>query len=134
MAATDHVLDASALAKRFLDQSHAADYRAWHAKAILRSQLVAPNLIRYELGQVLSREAGSDLEVRASLLRHVLAGLAFEDPEPGQPFAFTPPLSYYDAAYLALAKGRSCTLVTYDAKLLKAAKANDVPTLSPGTA
>ena len=40
-------------------------------------------------------------------------------------------MSFYDAAYLALAKSMQATLVSYDADLLAAARKARIPTLSP---
>ena len=136
VTATDtFVVDASALGKRFADERHTADYNAWHdALLAAGGRIVAPHLLRYELGNLLARKARSDPSLlpdrRGKLLEVAFVGIQFADAASIE--AFAPPLSFYDAAYVALAHSLKATLVSYDDRMLAAARKAKVKTSSPG--
>ena len=134
-AAETTVLDASALGKRLAEEQHTAAFNAWHDKFLAGGgRAVAPHILRYELGNLLTKKARTDSlltpERRERLLEVTLLGLQFAEGSGTEGFA--PPLSYYDAAYVALARSLKATLVTYDDKMVAAAKKAKVRVLSPG--
>lgn len=129
------VMDASAAAKLFLNEPATPHFRAWYVQVSLQTEgLLAPSLLRYELGQILVREDRRDAAKRRDVLDQATAGLVFDDRTASAAFDHAPPLSFYDAAYLALALDAKAALVTYDRELLAAAKAAGCKTLSPGAA
>lgn len=116
---TTVVVDASGFAKLVREEPESDRFATWHEAFLTEGgRILAPHIVRYELGQVLAR-SGQPAAARASLLEVCFTGVEFAD---GKPEDFAPPLTYYDAAYLALAVGSGAELVTYDAELTKAAK------------
>lgn len=123
------VLDASAAVKAVKLEARSDEYAAWlHVAQRRNHPLLAPHLLRYELGSILAG-IPADPTVRARHLHEGLLGVTFADGSTA--FEHAPPLSYYDAAYLSLAESSKSTLVSYDGKLLAAAKKAGIPTLSP---
>ncbi len=128
---TSFVVDASAAAKGVLLETESSSFRAWLAQAhAVNANLLAPYLLRYELGQMLCRQRHLDKMTRLEVLDRLLLGFQFADG--GGAFDAAPPLSFYDASYLSLAKSTGATLVTYDGVLIDAAAKLEVPTLAPG--
>lgn len=116
--------------KAVQDEGHSPTFRLWLAWAHEgRHDLLAPHLLRYELGHVLARLTGWTAERRATALEYLVRGVRWADGTGVEDFA--PPLTYYDGSYLALARAVGATLVTYDASLLKAAARAKVPAISP---
>lgn len=134
MAATDaFVVDASAFAKVFLEQPGSHAFREWRRKALLRGlPLLAPTLLPYELGNVLLREFKGERRKWDPALTEILLGVSLELPSFARVFLAAEGLTFYDAAYLALAQERGATLVSYDRDLLARAAKAGCPTLSPG--
>ena len=93
-------------------------------------RLLSPSLLPYELGQLLRREFPP--AKREPLLLRVLFSAELDLPTWGSVFTHADRLTFYDAAYLSLAATQGATLVSYDDKLLKAAKAIQCKVLSPG--
>ena len=129
------VLDASALLKRCKQgEPHGTAFRDWaDAAQTAGADFLAPTLLRYELGNALAKESRRNPALspshRRKMLEYALVGFRFADPDDVEGLA--PPLSFYDAAYVILARETRATLVTYDVAVLAAAKAAGVPTLSP---
>ncbi|MEK6985035.1 MAG: type II toxin-antitoxin system VapC family toxin [Candidatus Thermoplasmatota archaeon] len=122
-----YVLDASAAAKRVAgveEPSVEALNAWWNDRLEHGADFLAPHLLRYELGHLLARKAREDARLtpalREEMLRQVLLGVRFADGSGTENHA--PPLTYYDASYLALARATKATLVTYDDVLTKEAK------------
>jgi predicted nucleic acid-binding protein len=115
------VVDASALAAVLFDEPEALPVRA-----SIRSRLVAPGLIRYELASVFATkmlrhpERAQDIRQRHALLDALQLDLI--EPEwAGLPdLARRWALSAYDAAYLQLALALDAPLITLDARLAAA--------------
>ena len=118
--ATDWVLDASIAAKFLLEESDSEEVRV-AVQALPFGRRLAPHLLRYEVGNACLKRAAKGFE---PLLDRLVEGL--ELVEPKQIARFTPELSYYDAAYLALADERGAGLLTVDEKLRKAAKLHGI--------
>ena len=128
----EFVVDASAWPLLVLDQAHAEAFRAWRKAALLRhDRLLAPTLMPYEVGNVLLRELDRPGE-RDPALAAILFSVDLQQPDLSVAFAAADGLSFYDAAYLALAKTTRAALVTYDRRLAAGAKKANVKTLSPG--
>lgn len=133
--ASSFVVDACALVKTFAaGERHADEMTAWIRKR--RSQgadLLAPPPLRYEIGHVLARTVTVGMPrpgERRRILEHALLGFRFVDPVQVEEQA--PPLSFYDASYLALAQATDSALVTYDATLDAAAKGEEIDIVAPG--
>lgn len=135
MPAESFVVDASAIAKLVQDEEHSEALRRWHRTTLdAGGRMLAPHLLRYEVGNLLVRNASrlpdASPSARQDLLARMLLGYQFADAAGIE--AFAPPLSFYDAAYVALAHSLKATLVTYDDRMLGAARKAKVKTLSPG--
>lgn len=133
MPATDVVVDASALLKLIIAEPESAAFTQWW-DLHLRSggRLMAPDIIRYEVGQRLRRDVReTDLEPRdrERLRDEALRGVVFADGNSIEQWA--PPLSFYDAAYVALAVTTGATLVTYDDEMIAVARQAGVGVLTP---
>lgn len=128
------VVDASAMVKRFGAEEHWKAFQDWAQASLSEgARFVAPHLLRYELGNILVKSARADPsltpEHRKMLLDEALVGVQFVDGDSA--FDVAPPLSYYDASYLATAQAMKASLVSYDDKLLKAARKAGIKTLQP---
>ena len=131
--ATEVVVDASALLKLIIDESDSPAFTGWW-EAHLRGggRLMAPHIIRYEIGQRLTRDVlETDLGPgdRERLRDEALRGVVFADGAFIERWA--PPLSFYDAAYVALAETTGTTLVTYDDEMIAVARQAGVDVLTP---
>lgn len=118
------VLDASVVIKWFQeerDSERAVSYQAKHSRG--EEQIVAPDLLLYELINVLRYQKGiSDeaiddaLEVIAKLEIQIFTFSPLELKEVFR-FARISEISAYDALYVVLAKRLGCGFVTADKKL-----------------
>lgn len=127
---SDYVADASSLAKLFLeDEGHQA-LRTWFKQAVRGDGTIwAPELVRCEIGNVVQREYTMEpVEVRAEIVADVLAHLRIEPADVEATFEAVGDLTYYDAAYLALAVEKDAALVSWDTKLLARAEGLGVET------
>lgn len=128
---TELVADASALAKLFLDEPDAPAFRDWWYERLTQGTVVtAPALLRYEIGNLITRNL-SELKAkdRRRVWREALAGIRFDDETTMEAFAIQG-LTFYDAAYVGLAKSRKTPLLTYDGAMKKAAKDEGVETIT----
>lgn len=118
--AIDWVVDASAAVKLATAEADSETFRGLVEG--VAGRLLAPSLLRYEVGNAL---AGKGTLASDEML---LAALAFvERIEPHDVAPYCKPLSYYDAAYLALAVEHKAGLLTADDRMRKAAKRHGVP-------
>lgn len=129
----DHVLDASALVKRFLEGPGYENFRAWDRAAAERGATRgAPTLLRFEVGNVVAREVPEhEPDEQALHLADALRGVRLVEPDPETVFRLAGDLTFYDAAYVALAKGRDASLVTYDTALADAGERQGIEVMSP---
>jgi predicted nucleic acid-binding protein len=123
------------LAKRLAEEAHTEAFNAWLDGFLAAGgRVLAPHILRYELGNLLAKKARTEPALtpghRENLLREALVGVQFADGVGIEESA--PPLSFYDAAYLALARSLKSALVTYDSRLLAAARKARLKTISPG--
>lgn len=119
--ATDWVVDASVAAKLFLPEADSSAVRAWFAALPREQRLLAPSLLRYEIGNACRKPSVPEME---QAIRRFMSGLHVVEPD--EVARFAKDLSYYDAAYLALAIEQKAGLLTADAKLREAAKRHGV--------
>ena len=119
------VIDTSALVA-----SHEREQHAELGRLHTRSDLIAPTLLAFEVGQVVHSKKpasfGDTPEERAALVETLLGGidLVVADERSWRrigELAEEEGLSFYDAAYLELAEARGATLLTEDEKLAKCA-------------
>ncbi len=133
----DHILDASAAAKLFLDEPESAAFRSWYLQEVLAgATFAAPNLLSYEVAHLLARNLQPPSGSRAAewfAKRHdeVLSGIVIDEGGARRVFAWTGTLTGYDAGYLAVAVATRASLVTYDNTLLKEARKHGVLTHTP---
>lgn len=131
MTRASYVLDASALLKALTTETESAAFRQWlRAAGTQRASLLAPHLLRYEVGQFLCRQPGLTAQHREEAQAMALRGVAFADAD--RVHAHAPPLTFYDASYLALAIATKSSLVTYDQGLARAARKANVAVVAPG--
>lgn len=126
------VIDASCLAKRFLDQAGHQELRAWFDAEISRGgPIEAPSVVRYELGRILQRhQPGRRAEAQAETLFRTLRRVAILDPPSVEVFRVSKRgLTFFDASYVALALERRAPLVTADAEMARVARTLRVRTL-----
>lgn len=131
---TEYVLDASAVARLFLDQPGAREFEAWyHDRSRERCRFFAPDILPYELANILHRELGAtpraqDPEFMVDVVRSGIQGIEIHEHGWTRTWPWAPTLSAYDAAYAALASVKQATLVTYDRHLAQVA-AKKVPVI-----
>ncbi len=131
----EFVVDASALAKLFLDEPESKAFRTWYLAQIqLGAVFAAPGLLGYEVAHLMARNLDvpakpkdwfavrHDEALEGIVLHHQIARLI-------QPFARK--LTGYDASYIALAVAEGAALVSYDRVLVREAGAHGVATVSP---
>lgn len=98
-------IDASLVAKLFLEEPDSPAFRGWYrAMQYHGVEFRAPNLLAYELGNIIGDEfPDKDEGTRAQILESALTGILLQDTELDQPFRFMakPKITYYDAAYVA---------------------------------
>ncbi|HLF16780.1 MAG TPA: type II toxin-antitoxin system VapC family toxin [Candidatus Thermoplasmatota archaeon] len=125
-----HIVDASALAKLVVQEKASEEVLTWMEQARNSGwPLAAPDLIAYEMGNVLRKHRPSEEPaLLARTLETALAGIGMERPGFAAAFqAARDGLTFYDAAYLAMAVEKGGTLVTVDAGLAKAARKRGIP-------
>ncbi len=128
-----YVLDASALAKSFLDEPQSQEFRAWlDEKSASGTLLLAPRLAFSEVGRIIQKEciglpAEESKELHLSVFIGITVAVTADD---ARAWNFTKALTYYDAEYVHLADLRDSTLVSADDKQLKAAAKMGVKVLS----
>lgn len=133
----DHVLDASAVAKLFLDEPESAAFRSWYLQEVEAGAIfAAPSLLSYEVAHLLARNlapprGASAPEWLAERHDDVLSGILLDEGAARRVFPWVGALTGYDASYLAVAVAARASLVTYDATLLKEARKQGVPTHTP---
>lgn len=109
-------VDTSWLAKLFLDEPGSEEVREAYREAVDAAEpILAPTLLPYELGRTVQREYGSEapgegLEALDLALRNV----RLVEPEPSTVLEVAGPLTYYDAAYVAVAQEHGTALRTGD--------------------
>jgi predicted nucleic acid-binding protein len=124
----DFVVDASAAAKKVLDEPHAREYRKWFRQAAeLGHVLHSSSLAGYEVAEAIRKQGRGDAD---EALTQCLAGLDLHDAWSAAA-RFANPLTIYDASYLAVAVQQRATLVTYDEKLAAVARREGVKVLVP---
>ncbi len=119
--ATDWVVDASIGVKLVVEEPDSAEVSAFLAGLPPTTRLLAPSLLRYEIGNACMKKKAKDAE---RLIQALITNL--QAIEPIDVAAHFGPLSYYDAAYLALAVEQKAGLLTADDKLRKAARARGI--------
>lgn len=129
------VLDSSAVLSVLLDEQEGDEVeRIMGAHPLL----CAPALLAYELVNILSlrgRRAGTDTDAADALAQFTEWPWAFESQctltslQAVSRLCSAHRLTAYDASYLELAQQRACALVTFDATLRKAARAEGVSVL-----
>lgn len=123
------ILDASVLAKTFVEEGDSDDVRALILLLTAREKLLSPELVKYELGSValkVSRKRTPPFAEAVGLVDEVPfdADLLARSIE----VARSNGLSFYDACYLALAEMEDCLLWTADGTLLGKAPKSTVST------
>lgn len=130
------VVDASALAKTFLDEEHADAFRGFVKDAIeANTDLVAPTLISYEMGNIVAAQfPEAEPEEQGQILADALTLVRRTPIEaPTRVLGFADDAgSFYDASYLWTARREEAQLVTYDEELALATEVHDVPLVQPG--
>ncbi len=118
------VVDASCLAKRLLNEPGSTGFRAWYHEEVQDGTAVlAPTLLEYELGNVIQRELREEAaDLRERTLVDTLRRVRLVQPPMGRAFEIAGDLTYYDAAYVALALEEDAVLVTGDTVMQEAAE------------
>ncbi|MFA5860942.1 MAG: type II toxin-antitoxin system VapC family toxin [Candidatus Thermoplasmatota archaeon] len=136
--AVDYVIDASALAKLFLDEPESTAFREWYLAEVHRgATFAAPSLLGYEIAHLLAKNLKAPVGGKEGAewlgARHdeVMEGITLDEDAARQTFLWALKLTGYDASYLAVAvAGRAC-LVSYDLALLNEAARHKVRTQAP---
>lgn len=133
----DHVVDASALAKLFLNEPESEAFRSWYvAEVQAGAKFAAPGILAYEIAHLIRRNLKPPaLAGSAGWLaeRHdeVMTGVALDEGAARRSFPWIGALTSYDASYLSTAVATRASLVSYDDALLKAAARQGVKTHTP---
>lgn len=122
---TEIVVDASIIAKFAIVETDSASVSARFGELVRHNRLLAPSLLRYEVGNAVAKQRK---DFQESLVQKALAGVETRDPT--DVAAHAKSLSYYDAAYIALAVEQKAALWTADAKMAKAARKAGVPVVA----
>lgn len=128
-ASAGYVVDASAVAKLFLDEPESMSFRDWwYASLGAGAPFYAPSLMRFEVGNLVVRNLKAlDATQRRRAWREALAGVTWDDDAVPAAFEHTSGgLTFYDAAYVALAAARKASLVTFDDEMARVARAEGV--------
>jgi predicted nucleic acid-binding protein len=121
------VVDASVVLEWLIGRPPAASRALLDAHVAGAAPLVAPDLLHYEIGDVLVTRIALPVLELMQLFTHWLEldvetyALGDEEHRTALDLAKRHGLTFYDAAYLALADGLDCTLATADRKLARAA-------------
>jgi predicted nucleic acid-binding protein len=128
------VLDASALAKTFLEEPRSEEFRTWlRSRLMAGDALVTPRLAFSEIGRIIQKELPSlSTSDRMELHAAVLGGVrTFEEKRIDVAiWKHAARITFYDAEYLHVAQQTGGTLVTADATQLDEAKRQSIPTIS----
>ncbi|HVL49697.1 MAG TPA: type II toxin-antitoxin system VapC family toxin [Candidatus Thermoplasmatota archaeon] len=134
----DFVVDASALAKLFLEEIESEAFRAWYVAEVQRgSTFGAPALLGYEMAHLLASNIeapGAKREAAkwwARRLDEILDGIDLDDNAARHVFPWMPHLSGYDASYLAVATLHKASIVSYDRRMLTEAERQGLRTITP---
>jgi len=116
------IVDASILAKTFLEEADSDDVRALFLLLRARGEaLLSPELVKYELGSVAlrTRQKGETAPFNEAI--SLVDTVAFDSSllRSSLDVASSTGLSFYDGCYIALAENENCLLWTADGKLLK---------------
>ena len=128
------VLDASVIAKAFLEEAGSKELRAWLAEATAQGTSVhAPHLAYSEVGRIIQKEC-RDLKIAEAKELHQAAFIGINilplNTSDGLVWDATKHLTYYDAEYVDAARFTGGTLVSADEKQLQAAAKIGIKTLS----
>lgn len=110
-------------AKLFLEDDGYRAYRRWFKETVQGGErLVAPGLLAYELGRVIEREFDDEpVEIQQEVHRRSLGIVDLRPLEQGGTFRIASEgLTFYDAAYVALAVSTGSPLATEDNQVLGA--------------
>ncbi|MFQ6107768.1 MAG: type II toxin-antitoxin system VapC family toxin [Thermoplasmata archaeon] len=123
------IVDASVLAKTFVEEQDSNDVRALILLLTAREKLLSPELVKYELGSValkVSRKRTPPFTEAIGLVDIVTVdpSLLARSIE----VARSKGLSFYDGCYLALAEREDCLLWTADGALLEKSPRRTVST------
>lgn len=135
-----HVIDASALAKSFLNEPMSAEFRAWLTEAIeAGADVRAPPVAVAEIGRTIQKTHPSASTAQAKELHAaVFMGVRIHDLDPRglDAWEYAGNLTYHCAKYVQMAAGLDATLVTADSRQRDAAAGRRVSVLSfvPGEA
>ncbi len=123
------VVDASGVGKSFLDEPETPGWREWYYRLLADdADLRAPYLLQYEVGRTIQKELTSlSPSQMAATLKDAVTGIRLSLVPPARPFDHTGRLTYYDAAYVALAKQEGVPLATYDDHMAEAARSQGIP-------
>lgn len=124
------VVDASSLGKVIAEEPGAAAFRDWfYAAAESGTELEAPELLWYEFGRIVQRVVGREkADVQSDIVEAHLAPFRLHRPAPASVCAHARRgLTFYDAAYVAVAEERGAILVTSDRRMEKAARRAGIP-------
>ncbi|MCJ2557090.1 MAG: type II toxin-antitoxin system VapC family toxin [Candidatus Thermoplasmatota archaeon] len=124
------IVDASVLAKTFVEEEDSDDVRALILLLTAREKLLSPELVKYELGSVALKVS------RGGRTPPFAEAIGLVDEVPFDPILLTRSievarsngLSFYDGCYLALAEMEDCLLWTADGALLEKAPKSTVST------
>lgn len=134
----EYVIDASALAKLFLDEPESVAFREWYVTEVQRgAKFGAPSLLGYEVAHLLAKNlkppSGGKAGAEWFGARHdeVMEGITLDGGAARRTFEWARSLTAYDASYLAVAFASQACLVSYDHALLGEATRHKVTTLAP---
>ena len=114
------VVDASFLAKLAIHEADSTEVRDWFASEA-KGRFVGPDLLFHETGRALQK-AGLGRSEHQTLL----SGIVLYASNPGI-WEQAADLTFYDAAYVQLAKERDASLATTDNRMRLAAKQAGIP-------
>ncbi|MBI4392310.1 MAG: type II toxin-antitoxin system VapC family toxin [Euryarchaeota archaeon] len=128
------VLDASALAKSFLDEAGSEEFRAWLSETSAKGMaLQAPHIAYSELGRVIQKEC-RDLKVAEAKELHRAVFLGIDliplNTDDDRVWDAATGVTYYDAEYLEAAVSTGGTLVSADDRQLQAARKLGIKVIS----
>lgn len=109
-------VDTSWLAKLFLDEPGSREVREAYREAVDSAEpLLAPTLLPYELGRTVQREYSPQArEEGLEALELARRNVRLVEPDPATVLRVAGPLTFYDAAYVAVAQEQGAGLRTAD--------------------
>lgn len=127
------VLDASAVAKLFLNEVHSDALRDWFfERRLAGDELLAPPLLPFEIGHTIHVGLGRSGAEGRDVLDAALRGIKLVGSALGDSFDLLDSCTFYDAAYVALAIRAKSPLVTYDERMRRLGRRLGVSAVSPG--